>query len=225
MFESSKNQSLKTRILLVDDHSLTRAGMRALLEETEQVTVVGEASNGREAMVAIAKHKPDIVLMDIVMPEMDGIEATAQATTTHPTVKIIILSMHATESYITEALQAGAAGYVVKNNHISELHCAITTVMQGQMYLTPSISQHVAAIICRLSKNRSDIEKPDVKLTSRQIEILILIAKGIKTRIIAERLHISVKTVETHRANIMKRLDIFDIAGLTRYALHTNLIK
>ncbi len=199
--------------------------MRVLLEEEPNLTVIAEASNGVDTLALVAQHLPDVVLMDIAMPTVDGIEAAERIAADFPHVRVIILSMHANKEYVTRAIRAGALGYVMKDAHISELCRAIETVMQGQTYLTPAISQHVINAILHTPPEPAAPEQEIAALTPRQTEILKLIAEGNSTKKIAEQLHISIKTAESHRANIMKRLDIFDVAGLTRYALRMRLIE
>jgi RNA polymerase sigma factor (sigma-70 family) len=211
---------MRTRILLADDHALVRQGFRALLAAMPDVEVVGEAANGREALQLIRELAPDVVLMDIAMPELNGLDATAHALRDQPQLKVIIVSMHATEAYVVEALRAGAAGYLLKDADAGELERAIRAVARGEHYLTPSVSHHV---IERFLQAESSDEVAEA-LSPRQREVLQLIAEGRSTREIAERLNLSVKTVETHRAQLMQRLDIFDVAGLTRHALRIGLI-
>lgn len=208
-----------TRILLCDDHALVRAGFRALLAFVDDFEVVGEAANGRDALRLIRSLGPDVVLMDIAMPELNGLDATARATRESPGSRILIVSMHASESYVFEALNAGAAGYVLKNTDAAELERAIRTVTRGERYLAPAVSEYVVA---RLRRN--DAQPDGEQLSSRQREVLQLIAEGRSTREIADRLHLSAKTVETHRAQLMERLKIRDVAGLTRYAIRVGLV-
>jgi DNA-binding NarL/FixJ family response regulator len=196
---------MRTRIVLADDHALVRQGFRSLLSEIADFEVVGEAANGREALKLIRALAPEVALMDISMPELNGLDATAHALREQPQLKVIILSMHATEAYVLEALRAGAAGYLLKDADAGELERAIRAVARGERYLTPSVPE--AEVLSR-----------------RQREVLQLIAEGRSTREIAGRLHLSVKTIETHRAQLMQRLEIFDVAGLTRYALRIGLI-
>jgi|SRR5579883_1015219 DNA-binding NarL/FixJ family response regulator len=209
------------RILLADNHTLVRAGLRALLEKIEEIQVVAEAGDGREALHLIAVHQPDIVLMDIAMPEMNGLEATAHVVKEFPQVRVIILSMHANEEYVLQALRAGAMGYVLKDAGIGELELAIRAIAQGETYLSPAVSKHVVAdYVRRVGGESSSLEQ----LTSRQREILQLIAEGRTTKEIADLLYLSVKTVETHRMQLMRRLDIHDVAGLVRYAIRMGLV-
>lgn len=213
---------MRIRILLADDHALVRQGLRSLLETIGDFEVIGEASNGREALGLIRKFAPDVALMDISMPELNGLDATAHALRDRPDLKVIVLSMHATEAYVLEALRAGARGYLLKDSDASELERAIRAVARGERYLTPAVSHHV---IDRFMKaERGDAATQREALTPRQREVLQLIAEGKSTREIAERLHLSIKTVETHRSQLMQRLEIFDVAGLTRYALRIGLV-
>ena len=209
------------RVLLADNHTLVRAGLRALLQNIEGIQVVAEAGDGREALHLIAVHQPDLVLMDIAMPEMNGLEATAHVVKEFPQVRVMILSMHANEEYVLQALRSGAMGYVLKDAGISELELAVRAIVRGETYLSPAVSKHVVAdYVRRVGGESSSLEQ----LTSRQREILQLIAEGRTTKEIADLLYVSVKTVETHRLQLMKRLNIHDIAGLVRYAIRMGLV-
>jgi DNA-binding NarL/FixJ family response regulator len=210
------------RVLIADDHALVRAGIRALLEKLPDVKVVAEASNGRDALQLVKTHQPDIVLMDIAMPGLNGLEATKRVTKEFPNVRMLILSMHASEEYVWQALSAGAAGYLLKGAEPAELAMAIKAVTSGEMFLSPPISKHV--IRAYMQRVGGEEALPN-RLTPRQREILQLIAEGVTTKGIAETLHISVKTVETHRAQLMERLGIHDIAGLVRYAIKIGLVQ
>lgn len=211
-----------TRVVIADDHALLRQGLRLLLSQIADFEVVGEAANGREALTVLQALTPDVVLMDISMPELNGLDATAHALRDHPGLKVIVLSMHASEPYVLEALRAGAAGYLLKDADTKELERAIRTVARGERYLTPAVSHHLIDSFLRAERGeegtRADLLSP------RQREVLQLVAEGRSTREIAARLSLSVKTIETHRAQLMQRLEIFDVAGLTRYALRTGLI-
>jgi DNA-binding NarL/FixJ family response regulator len=210
------------RVLLAEDHALVRAGFRALLENLHGIQVVAEASDGREALRLIETHRPDVVLMDITMPGLNGLEAAARVANEFPYVHVIILSMHANEEYVLQALRAGAAGYLLKDAEPTELELAVTAVARGETYLSPPVSRHVIAdYVRRVGDESSSL----VQLTSRQREVLQLIAEGHTTREIARILDVSVKTVGTHRAQLMERLDIHDIAGLVRYAIRVGLVS
>src|SRR5215510_12168194 len=217
-----------TRVLLAEDHTLVRAGIRALLQNLTGMQVVAEASDGREALRLIKTYQPDVVLMDIAMAGLNGLEATARVTKEFPTVRVIILSMHSTEEYVAQALRAGAAGYLLKDAAATELELAVTAVARGETYLSPAVSKHVIADYLRRAggqeTNRDETPSPTTLLTPRQREILQLIAEGHSTREIAATLHLSVKTVETHRMQLMARLDVHDVAGLVRYAIRVGLV-
>lgn len=207
-------------ILLADDHTLVREGIRALVEKLPAVTVIGEAKDGREALRLIREHQPDLVLMDIAMPGLNGLEATARVSKEFPDVKVIILSMYANEEYVREAISAGAAGYLAKRSAAAELEHAITAVARGERYFSPLVSVHITRDPAgHPTADRAWIER----LTPRQREILQLIAERHTTKDIAAILNISVKTVETHRAQLMQRLDIHDVPGLVRFAIRAGL--
>jgi DNA-binding NarL/FixJ family response regulator len=208
------------RILLVDDHALVRAGMRSLLQEIADIEVVAEASDGATALAAAERERPDVVLMDIAMKGMNGLEAAARLRERQPEAKIIILSMHTSEEYVLLALRAGAAAYLIKDSATSELELALKCVMRGDTYLSPAISRQVVdGYVQRVGVGIG----PD-PLTPRQRDVLKRIAEGRSTKEIAFELNLSVKTVETHRAQIMDRLGIRDVAGLVRYAMRAGLV-
>lgn len=210
----------RLRVILADDHALVRAGFRALLHEMG-VQILAEAGNGQELLERVAEHQPDVVLMDIAMPELNGLEATARLTKQFPNVRVVIISMHANIEYARRALQAGAAGYLLKNAKAAELETALTAVAQGEVYLSPAVAKFVAADYSRRGQDNSPAS---TRLTPRQVEILQLIAKGYTRKQIAERLHISVKTVDTYRAQLMRHLDVQDAAGLVRVATQIGLV-
>ena len=208
------------RVVLADDHALVRAGIRSLLGAMADVQVVGEASSGEEALELAEREHPDVVLMDIMMPELNGLDATARLTAAAPKVRTIVLSMNASEEYVLQALRAGAVGYLLKDAATGELELALRTVIRGESWLSPAVSRQVVeGYVQRVGGDTG----PDV-LTARQREVLRLVAGGKSTKEIAFLLNLSVKTVETHRAQIMERLGIRDVAGLVRYALRTGLI-
>ena len=208
------------RVLLVDDHALVRAGLRALVSETADVEVVGEAEDGAEALRLMEELRPDVALVDISMPRLNGLEVVARASKDLPHTRIVILSMHAFEEYVSRALLAGAAGYLLKNAEKGELEQALRTVVRGQTWLSPAISKSVVSALAKGEKPRGPFEV----LSARQREILQLIAEGRSTKEIAQQLDLSVKTVETHRAELMERLGIHGVAGLVRYAIRMGLV-
>jgi DNA-binding NarL/FixJ family response regulator len=208
------------RIILADDHALVRAGFRALLREMG-IQIVAEASNGHEVLQLAAQHQPDLVLMDIAMPGLNGLEATARLTEKFPKVRVVIISMHANIEYVRRAMQAGAAGYLLKNAKSVELETALTAVAQGEVYLSPAVAKFVAADYARGVQG----DNPSgVRLTPRQLEVLQLIAKGYTRKQIAEKLDISVKTYDTYRTQLMRHLGIQDAAGLVRFANQMGLV-
>ena len=214
-----------TRVILADDHGLVRAGIRALLESLEGIQVIAEADDGRDAVHLVDVHRPDLVLMDIAMSGLNGLEAAKRINRDYPNTRVIILSMHANEEYVLQALRAGASGYLLKDAGTAELEIAIKAVANGETYLSPPVSKHVISdYVRRMSGGELDVPSTLDRLTLRQREILQLIAEGQTTQEIARMLNIGVKTVETHRMQLMERLDIHDVAGLVRYAIRVGLI-
>ena len=209
------------RVLLADDHALVRAGIRSLIESIEGMTVVGEAGNGREALALAAELRPNLVMMDITMKELNGIDATAELLQALPEVRVLVLSMHAGPEFVTRALKAGAHGYLVKDSAPLELRMAVEAIMRGQVYLSPRVSRHVVAGLHQPAGQAGSVLD---SLSPRQRGILQLIAEGKSTKEIAYLLEVSVKTVETHRAAIMDRLGIRDVAGLVVFAIRNGLI-
>jgi DNA-binding NarL/FixJ family response regulator len=210
------------RVLLVDDHKLFRAGIRSLLQTVSDIEIVAEAGDGREALDLIAGHRPDVVLMDILMPGLNGLDATARVSRACPFTRVIILSMNADEDSVLKTLRAGAVGYLVKSANPAELELAVRAVARGEMFLSTVISQHVvSACLGSLDREQTSLER----LTPRQREVLQSIAEGYTTKEIAKELGVSVKTVEAYRGELIKALDIHDIASLTRYAIRTGLVS
>jgi len=209
------------RVVLADDHALVRQGLRALLDKIEDVVVVAEVGDGMEAVAAAKTEQAEIVLMDIKMPGLNGLEALIRLRREHPDVRVIMLSMYAGEEYFQMALDAGAAGYLLKDADRAELELALRTVARGEPYLTPDVAQY-AVTSFRNPKTRKD--SPLAALTSRQREILQLMAEGHTSREIARRLSLSTRTVESHRADIMERLDVHNLPGLVLIALRAGLI-
>jgi DNA-binding NarL/FixJ family response regulator len=210
---------MSIRVMLADDHTLVRAGIRSLLESIPEVEVVAEAGDGREALELITRHRPDVALLDIGMPGLNGLELAKRVASESPRTRIIILSMHADATYVNQALRAGVRGYLLKGAAVSELPLAIRAVTGGETYLTPKVSRFV--IDGFLSGEEAG---PLEELTPRQCEILQLIAEGHSTKEIAGMLKLGVKTVETHRSRLMDRLDIHDVAGLVRFAIRAGLV-
>ena len=211
------------RIVLVDDHTLVRAGIRTLLEGRTGVQIVAEAENGRDGAALAKTHAPDIVIMDISMRELNGIDATAQILAQAPRTRVLILSMHSAEEFVRRALRAGASGYLVKDSVPQELNLAIEALARGEIYLSSRVSRHLVTALAADPGERA--ESSLESLTPRQREVLQLIAEGRSTKEIASVLDVSIKTVETHRAALMARLGIFDVAGLVVYAARNHLIS
>lgn len=209
------------RVLLADDHELVRAGLRALLRELPEVEVVGETGDGREAVELVREHRPDVVLMDISMGGLNGLEATARIAAEAPGTRVVILSMHASDEYVRQALRAGASGYLIKNAATAELALALKAVAAGQVYLSPAVARPVVDDYLGARGGDDALGA----LTARQREILTLIASGQTTKQIAALLGVSVKTVETHRAQLMERLAIRDVPGLVRFAIRHGLVS
>ena len=221
---SKLNPATKSiRVLLADDHTLVRAGIRALLEKLPGMEVAGEASDGREVMDLIKARQPDVVLMDISMPGLNGLQALARITRDFPHVRVIILSMHPNDEYVLQALKSGASGYLLKRAATAELPAALKSVVDGEIYLSRELSSRFLKQfpLQQLARTATPLEQ----LTSRQREILQLLAEGQTTKAIASILKISDKTVEYHRAKLMACLKIFDVPGLVRFAVRTGLIS
>lgn len=215
----------KIRILLADDHAILRAGLVRLLSEESDFEVVGEADNGREAVQKVQELHPDIVLMDIGMPVMNGMEATKQIKKRDQDVKILVLTMHDNEEYLFQFLQAGASGYVLKKAADSDLVNAIHVVNRGDCFLYPSAAKMVVEDYLEKLKHGQEPTSSFDTLTDREREILTLVAEGYTNREIAEALFISVKTVETHKANIMEKLNLHKRAELVRYAIKKGMLQ
>ncbi len=212
---------MKIKILLADDHKIMRDGLKKLLEKHEQFQVVGEAEDGRGAVRLVRELKPDVVIMDVAMPDLNGIEATRQLIADRPDIKIVALSMHSERKFVTEMLKAGASAYLLKDCAFEELETAVRTVSRGNIYLSPAITGVVIENFVR------NVPRPDKTvfslLSDREREVLQLMAEGRSTKDIALQLNLSIKTVETHRNNIMGKLNIHSIAELTKYAIREGL--
>lgn len=210
------------RIVLADDHEMLRQGLRLLLGLQRDMQVVGEARTGPEVIEIARALVPDIVIMDISLPEMDGLEACALIRRQHPTIQILVLTMHENEEYFLKALRMGAAGYLIKKAAPHELHAAVRAVARGEVFLYPGLAKALVRTYVAPSHASSSDEWHS--LTPREIEVLTLVAQGLTSQQIAEQLGIGVKTVQAHRANVMEKLDLRDVTHLVRFAIHAGLL-
>jgi DNA-binding NarL/FixJ family response regulator len=210
------------RVLLADDHTLVRAGIRSLLKGLENVEVVGEAGDGQEAVRLAESLRPDVVLLDVGMPGLNGLDVAARLVAHDASIRVLILSMHTSEEYVLRALRAGCAGYLLKGSAVAELEIAVRAVARGETYLSPAVSKHVMDDYVRRTGGATD---PIDALTPRQREVLQLVAEGNTSKDIADRLGLSFKTVDAHRAQIMERLGLHDVAGLVRFAIRMGLVR
>ena len=208
------------RVLIVDDHTILREGIRSLLEREPDIEVVGEAADGEEAVAKADQLQPDVVLMDIGMPRLNGIEATRRIKQAHPAIKVLILSMHDDEEYVRSLMRAGASGFVLKRSAATDLVVALRAAHQGHTVLAPELARMAFG-----TGGEASAASGYDGLTEREIEVLRLIAEGLSNQEIAERLVISIKTVQAHRANIMEKLDLHDAVELTKYAIRKGLIQ
>jgi DNA-binding NarL/FixJ family response regulator len=214
----------KIKVLIADDHTIVRKGLCSLLKGENDITVIGEARDGKEVIRKVAELSPDVIVMDINMPLLNGIEATRNIKKIHPSMGIIILTMYSDEGYVHEAILAGASGFLIKNTIPQDLCSAIRAVSRGESFLSPAISKTVIERYTKLSpSDKGELKKKD--LTSREREVVQLIAEGYSNREISELLFISSKTVEVHKQNIQKKLNISGTALLTQYAIRKGLIK
>ena len=213
----------KIKVVVADDHTILRQGIKALLDNQEGIEVVGEAKDGREAIKTIEELSPDVILMDIAMPGLNGLEATRRIKKKFPKIKVVVLTMHANEEYIFQILNAGADGYLVKETAFQDLISAINAVHRGGAFMSPSISKKVMTDYIQRAQGEEKVGFDT--LTTREREILQLVAEGNSNKKIAEALFISPKTVETHRAHIMDKLNIHDRAGLIKYAIRKGMIN
>ncbi len=212
----------RLRVLIVEDHGLVRAGLRAILDGRNGVSVVGEASDGAAALELVDALRPDVVLLDITLPGLGGLQVLRRLTAREPAPRVLMLSVHDGEEYVRQSLRLGAAGYLLKDADPDELDLALRAVARGRIYLSPSVSTSVVADL--LAGRTGSDQGPLARLTPRQVEIIQLIAEGRTNQEIAHALGIGVKTVETHRAALMERLDIHDVPGLVRFAVRVGLV-
>ena len=213
----------KKKIVIAEDHTILREGLKALLSSITELEVIGEAEDGREAVRSASELKPDLMLMDLSMPRMNGIEAIKEIKKQHPEIKILVLTVYKTEEYVLASLQAGADGYILKEASRAEFLLAIKNVLMGKHYLSPEISGKVIEGYLKGKQENVPVTVWDT-LTSREREILKLVGEGYKNREIADDLCISMKTVEKHRENLMKKLDLHTASALTAYAIEKGLV-
>jgi DNA-binding NarL/FixJ family response regulator len=215
------------RVFLADDHALVRAGFRSLLQSFEGIEVVGEAEDGHATLEFLKEKQADILLLDISMTGLNGLEVLGRVPKVSPQTRVIMLSMHANEEYVSLSLKAGAGGYLLKDAGPGELELAVRSVARGDIYLSPAVSKQIVDAYLRRGRANGPVAQhaPFEELTSRQREILQLIAEGHSTKEIASKLDLSIKTVDTHRTELMARLGIHDIAGLVRYAIRVGLVS
>ncbi len=214
----------KVRILLADDHTVMRAGLRALLERQPNLEVVGEAADGRQTVELASSHVPDVVVMDIAMPNLNGVEATRRMVSKQPTISVVILSMYSDESYVMRALEAGARAYLLKDSAVTDLIRAIEAVSQGKSLFSPKISRILAEEYIRALRQKGVADSYEL-LTPREREILQLLAEGKTNKEVATSLNISVYTAETHRGNILQKLNLHSTAELVLYAVRKGIIS
>lgn len=215
----------KITILLADDHTVVRQGLRVLLEVEEDIKVIGEAETGRQAVQLAKKLLPDVVVLDVAMPLLNGLEATRQITREVPTSKVLILSSYSDDEYVQQLIEEGATGYLVKQTAANDLIKAIREAVKGNAFFSPSISKRLLEQCREAFVRGGPVKKKGARLTSRESEVLQLIAEGQANKMIASELCISIKTVEKHRQQVMNKLNIHDVAGLTRHAISKGIIE
>ncbi len=215
----------KTKVLLVDDHAVVRQGFRALLEAEPDMTVVGEADNGRRAVQLAVKLRPEVVVMDIAMPRLNGLEATRQIAKEAPATKVLILSSYDNDEFVDQSTKAGAAGYLLKQTAAADLLQAIREAKEGNVFFSPAVSRRLVENYRQTLIKGAPVKQRSDLLTSRERELLQLVAEGKLNKQIAAELNLSIKTVEKHRQNLMNKLQIHDIAGLTRYAIAKGVVE
>jgi DNA-binding NarL/FixJ family response regulator len=215
----------KIKILIADDHSIIRSGLRMLFRSEPEFSVVGEAENGEEALEKIAAQNPNIAILDISMPKINGIEATRVIKERHPSTKVLILTIYENEEYVNQMVLAGASGYVLKDAGKKELFAAVRAIAAGERFFSPGISKlMIDEFIKQAHSKHNRSQDTNSPLTSRETEVLSYIARGLTNSQIAKKLFLSIRTIDTHRNNLMQKLDIHDTAGLVRYAIEAGLL-
>jgi DNA-binding NarL/FixJ family response regulator len=219
-----KATARKIRILIADDHDVVRRGLRALLEASQGFTVVGECADGDAALRLVEKLQPDVVMLDISMPKLNGVETTRILKRRHPDVRVLMLTIHESEEYVYQVVRAGADGYLLKSADKKELWSAVRSVMDGERFFSPGVSNIIVSQFTNRLREERVRSHPGRTLTPREHEVLRCIAQGKTSRTIAAELTLSVRTVNTHRANLMQKLDIHEKAGLVRYAIQNGIV-
>ncbi len=215
----------KIKILIADDHNIVREGLRALFRSAREFSVIGEAADGEEVVRLADKLDPDLVIIDISMPNVNGIEATRRIKENNPATKVLILTIHESEEYVYQMIRAGANGYVLKNAGKKELFAAVQAVVKGERFFSPGISKLMLDEFIRQVREQKAVRPaPEQQLTKRETEILRYIVQGLTNKKIAGKLFLSVRTVNTHRTNLMQKLNIHDTAGLVRYAIQNGIV-
>ena len=215
----------KITVLLAEDHRIVREGFRSLLNHERDIEVVGEAETGRQAIAMVKKLRPEVVVMDIAMPLLNGLEATRQIRKDFPDSKVIILSAHSDDAYVDQVIELGAAGFLLKQNSSHDLATAIREVQKGNNFFSPAVSKRLSSRNQKSMDREGNLKKKNNRLSSREVEVLQLIAEGKPNKQVAEELGVSFKTVDKHRQHLMSKLNIHDVAGLTRYAISTGVIE
>lgn len=215
----------KIRVLLADDHNVVREGLRLILESAPDIQVVGEVENGRQAVQMAKKLQPDVVVMDVVMPTLNGVEATRQLLKESPTSKVLVLSSYSDDDRVQQLIEAGATGYLIKQTAANDLLAAIREAHKGNAYFSPNISKRLLEQCREQLSGGGTVKRKGSKLTSREAEVLQLIAEGYANKQIADELSISIKTVEKHRQQVMHKLNLHEVASLTRYAVAQGIIE
>jgi len=214
------------RILIADDHDVVRSGLRALLSRTAGFNVVAEASDGEEALQQATRHKPDVAILDLSMPKLNGVDTTRAIKEANPDIKVLVLTIHESEEYVWQVIRAGANGYLLKTADKDELAAAVNSVADGQRFFSPSVSELIIDEFANRMREE-DTPKPRAGdlLTRRETEVLRLIAYGWTNKEVAAELFLSARTINTHRSNLMRKLDIHDTAGLVRYAIQVGIVE